>query len=197
MQDQESAVLVRLEAAQATFRAAFLGWQCRLRQHSIRKAEGRPSSGMQPEITLAPETSLGHITVLLVPDAPEDSTAEFRHMVRRTHDPNERYKAALKYLAAHYYQYPEDFSDRLTALFGPGSEIAERLLESGAASLRFAQYSQSYELPCRVIELPEAHTAFQATFWHNSLFNAAIPAGIRVLEFAPDWAHAKADPPVD
>ncbi len=197
MSDNELATVVRLEAAQASFRAAFLGWQCRLRQLSVRKAEGRPTSGMRPEAVVGSETSLGRITVLIVPDAPEESTAEFRHLVRRTHDPAERYKSALKTLAANYYQHPEDFSDRLTALFGPDSEAAQRLLMAGQVSLRFEQYNQRYELPCRITELSEGHSAYQATYWHNSLFNPRIPAGARVLVFEPDWAHAKADPAVD
>ena len=193
----DSATVVRLEAAQATFRAAFLGWQCRLRQMAVRNAEGRPTSGMRPEVTIGPGLQLGPITVLIVPEAPEESTAEFRHMVRRTHDPALRYKSALKILAAQYFQYPEDFSERLTALFGPDSETARRLLAAGEASLRFAQYSQAYVLPCRVAALDETDSAYQATYWHNRLFNPRIPAGAQVLGFLPDWAHATADPPVD
>jgi len=30
-----------------------------------------------------------------------------------------------------------------------------------------------------------ADAAFQFTYWHNSLFNAAIPGDARVLEFRP------------
>lgn len=197
MSEKETATIVRLEAAQAAFRANFLGWQCRLRQLAIRKAEGRPTAGMQPEAVVGSTTSLGRITVLIVPEESQETTAEFRHQVRRTHDPAERYKAALKILAAHFYQYPEDFSDCLTALFGPDSEIAQRLLMAGQALLKFEQYNQCYELPCRVSELPGSHAAYQATFWHNSLFNPRIPADSRVLGFEPDWAHAKAYPPVD
>lgn len=193
----ESATVVRLEAAQAAFRTAFLGWQCRLRQLSVRNGEGRPTSGMRPEVSIGPRLELGRITVLIVPEAPEESTAEFRHMVRRTHDPALRYQSALKTLAAHYFQYPEDFSERLTALFGPDSKTAQRLLAAAEATLRFEQYSQSYELPCQVAELPEQDPAYQATFWHNRLFNPRIPAGARVLGFTPDWAHASADPPVE
>lgn len=197
MTEETTGEVIRLAAAQAALRDHFLGWQCRLRQLAVREAEGRPTAGMRPSVSLAGQTEVsGEITVLIVPQAPQETTAEFRHLVRRTHDPAERYKSALKILAATYYQYPQNFSDELTALFGPGSALAERLLADGRCRLGFEQYSQRYTLPCQVRDLPENAPAFQATYWHNSLFNAGIPADIRILAFQPDWATAEADPPV-
>ena len=43
--------------------------------------------------------------------------------------------------------------------------------------------------------LPPEHPAFQATYWHNALFNPALPGSVRVLGFQPDWSRAEADPP--
>jgi hypothetical protein len=197
MTELTAGTVVRLEGAQAALRDHFLGWQCRLRQYAVRKAEGRPTSGMRPQVEIPGEAgAAGEIILLIVQSAPEEMTAQFRHLVRRTHDPAERYKNALKHLGATYYQHPQDFSDELTALFGPGAELAERLLAAGRCTLRFEQYSQRYVLPCRVRGLAESEPAFQATYWHNSLFNRNIPAGVRVLGFQPDWAEAEADPPL-
>lgn len=197
MTEETTGEVIRLAAAQTALRDHFLGWQCRLRQLAVREAEGRPTAGMRPAVSLAGQTeATGEITVLIVPHAPQETTAEFRHIVRRTHDPAERYKSALKILAASYYQYPQDFSDELTALFGPGSALAEHLLGDGHCRLGFEQYSQRYALPCQVRALPESAPAFQATLWHNSLFNAGIPAGVQILGFQPDWATAEADPQV-
>jgi hypothetical protein len=192
-----SAEVVRLETAQAALRGHFLGWQCRLRQLAVRHAGGRPTSGMRPTVYLE-ETgqALAEVTVLIVKNEPANSTAQFRHMVQRTQDPAIRYDDALNTLAAAYYQRHQDFSDELTALFGPDTEIAQRLLDAGTCRLDFEQYSQRYRLPCKLQNLPRTHPAYQATFWHNSLFNPAIPADVRVLGFQPDWATAKADPPV-
>ena len=52
MSQEPSADIVRLEAAQAAIRNAFLGWQCRLRQRAMRNSEGRPGSGMRPNLIL-------------------------------------------------------------------------------------------------------------------------------------------------
>jgi hypothetical protein len=197
LSDTESGTVVRLEAAQQILRDHFLGWQCRLRQISVRQEGGRPSEGMCPHVRLAGEaTPASRITVLVLPADLEATADRFRHMARRTHDPAERYKAALTFLAAGYYQQPSSFNDELTALFGAESPLAKSLLAAGYCRLDFEQYRQRYELACTVRELPANEPLFQATYWHNALFNTALPAGVKVLGFRPDWAHGQADPPV-
>ena len=194
----ESGTVVRLEAAQMALRDHFLGWQCRLRQLAVRNDEGRPSEGMRPGVILAGgERPIARITVLIVGRAPEESTAQFRHMVRATKDPAERYKNALKVLSATYYQRPRDFSDEITALFNSGAALAQRLLDDQSCQLAFEQFSQTYRLPCRVRSIGQQEPAFQATYWHNSLFNPNLPGDVRVLGFKPNWAEVVADPPVN
>ena len=196
MSDSGSTHLVVLSEAAQALRAHFLGWQCRVRQFSVRQGGGRPTSGMRPRVLLVdPEADLGPTTVLINKREPQETTAQFRHVVRKTHDPVERYECALKMLSAAYFQQPEDFSDELTALFGAASQPADRLLAAEHCRLLFEQFSQRYELPCRVRLLRDDDPAFQATYWHNSLFNPNIPGGVRVLALRPDWDAAIADPP--
>lgn len=190
--------LLRLDAGQAAFRDHFLAWQCRIRQRCVRQNDGRPMAGMRPSLTVGDDAeALGQITVVLVPRDTAESTAQFRHMMRRTHDPQERFKAVIRYLSATYYRRPKAFSDELTALFGPGSKTCERLAESRVCRLDFEQYRQRYTLVCAVRSLSDSHPAYQATYWHNSLFNPEMPGGVHILGFKPDWAHAVADPPVN
>ena len=180
---------------QVALRHHFLGWQCRLRQHAARKDEGRPSPGMMPDAILEPEgVEFDGITVLIVPEKPRKSTAEFRNMVRRTQDPSERYEAALRYLAANHYQNPKAFSDRMTAMFAAGSSAVVRLLTAGQCSLVFAEKRQTYRLPCAVVQLEESEDAWQATYWHNCLFSPAQPAEVTVLSLEPNWSRAEALP---
>lgn len=130
------------------------------------------------------------ITVLIVEKDPEASTDAFRHVVRRTHDPFERYQAGLRALASTYYQDTGNFSDALTALFSADSEVAATLVREGRCVLDFQQGGRNDRLPCGISELQEEDPAYQATFWHNRLFNPASPAAIRVLAFHPDWTAA-------
>ena len=89
--------IVRMKPADDRLRLAFLGWQCRLRQLSVREQDGRPSAGMHPDLVFAGQHA-GKITVVITPNLPEASTDEFRHIVKCTHDPRERYEAALRLL---------------------------------------------------------------------------------------------------
>ena len=196
MSEQTSAEIVRLPPAQAVIRDHFLGWQCRVRQYAMRQAGGRPTTGMRPGVALERDgEDLGQITVMIVKSESDQVTAQFRHMVRKTQDPAERYESAVKFLASAYYQHPAEFSDEMTALFGQDSGLAARLTAAGRCRLDFEQYSQRYRVPCRVRDLPLSDPAFQATYWHNALFNPSMPGAVRVLAFTPDWAAAEAEPP--
>jgi hypothetical protein len=191
MTDQASDNVVRLEPASAALRDQFIGWQCRLRQLAVRQNGGRPSAGMRPRV-LSPsgdELSPG-IVVLIVPADADASIKLFRHQVLKTLDPVERWEKALEILSSSYFQRPRDFSDVLTALFAGGSALVDRLLAFGACRLEFAQYAQGYRIPCAVTALAEADDLYQATYWHNRLFNPNPPPDAQVLAFAPDWVHA-------
>jgi hypothetical protein len=191
--DRKGGELVRLQAAQAAIRDHFLKWQCRARQNAVRQAGGRPSVSMRPYVLLH-GVQLAQIVVLINKKESQAHTAEFRHMVLRTQDPAERYDSALKKLAAEYFQRPEEFSDRMAALFGPQSRLVNQLTEAGGCVLEFRQSRQYYRIRCAVTNLPQHAPDFQATYWHNRLFNPALPAGVQVLSFEPDWSTAKADP---
>ncbi|MGH6948164.1 MAG: hypothetical protein ACREDZ_12615 [Kiloniellales bacterium] len=174
----------------------FLGWQCRIRQIAARQQGGRPSQAMQPRVTTARgEPSIEAMTLLLVLLEPEESTAFFRFQVQKTPDPRQVYEQALAYLAGDYYQQPEAFSDEMTALFGQEDARARSLIAAGRCRLAFEQYAQAIEMICRVRALKSDAASYQATLWHNRLFNPSIPDGVTILAFRPDWRTARAEPP--
>lgn len=182
-----------MKPADDRMRLAFLGWQCRLRQLAMRDGEGRPSAGMRPSLEVRGQDA-GAVTVVIVPIEPEASTAEFRHIVRRTHDPKERYQAALRHLQSSHFQEPGHFDDRLTAVFGAEAALPGALSGRSDCVLAFEQFSQRYRLTCSAERLDPDDPAFQATYWHNALFNPSLPALVEVVAFAPDWSRALAEP---
>ncbi len=192
--DREDTV-IRLESAQQAIRVHFLGWQCRMRQHAIRHGDGRPGPAMQPDIEV-PEagTLYGSVAVLIVQTLPQTITAELRHMFKSTQDPQKRLESVLRYLSSNYFQDSSLFSDRMTALFGPSSQAARTLLEAGKCRLLFSEKGQSYRLPATVRPVPRNDPFWEATFWHNSLFNPNLPGEVEILGFEPNWATAEADP---
>ncbi len=195
MSDENKVVL--MAEAQAELRDHFLGWQCRIRQLAVREQDGRPSEGMRPQVTPAGrDEPLGPITVLMNREDPHETIMQLKHIVRRTADPLVRLEDGMKVLQGTYYQKARAFTDVLTALFAPDSKLAPLLVHLGKARLDFQQFRQSYRIPCEVRLLSDKDAAWQATYWHNSLFNPNLPADVKILAFLPDWAHAQADPPL-
>jgi hypothetical protein len=184
--------VVLTQSASKALCREFIGWQCRLRQLAARQDGGRPSSGMRPrvvEVAGDNELSPGIVT-LIVESEPQVNTELFRYQYLKTHDPNERFDKMLEILQSSYFQEPARFSDLMTALFGPGSNLAARLVAEGRCILEFEQYTQGYRIPCAVARLAAGHAFHQATYWHNRMFNPNVPTGFEILSFRPDWAHA-------
>lgn len=170
----------------------FLGWQCRVRQHAVRQQGGQPPRGIQASVTLRDEFA-GQINTVLNKLEPDKVTAEFRFMVQKTNEPHKVYDNALKFLSEYYYQFPAEFDDRLTALFALDSDLAATLMDHGLCRLGFFQGNQRYTLTCNVQDLDQESAAYQATYWHNHLFNPNLPGVVRVLSFSPDWENSSAE----
>ncbi len=169
----------------------FLGWQCRIRQIAMREDEGRPSVGMRPGIVDGSGKILSNgIVTLITRKLPQESTEFFKFQVQKHNDPQDIYKKGLIYLQSTHYHRADEFCDELSALFSPDSVLAESLLNNSGCILTFEQFTQKYTLPCQVRRLENDVPMYQATLWHNRLFNPALPDDVIILGFKPDWKVA-------
>lgn len=176
-------------------RDAFLRWQCRMRQIAMREHAGRPDDAITPGLTLGGEAApVGRVITVLNRAPGHSVSAELAHMVRKTNDPAQRREAAQAYFAAAYYQNAKAFCDTLTATFPPGSPGAARIRAAGVCRLSFEAYAQRFDLAAQVRPLERRHPLFEATWWHNQLFNPTLHPETEVLAFAPDWTASTADP---
>ena len=176
-------------------RVAFLRWQCRVRQMSMREQDGRPGDAIMPQVFLpGQEDAMGHIITVMNKAPGYSVTAELRHMSAKTNDPALRREAALRFLSAGYYQNATEFSDILTATFPPASEGAAKIRTANHCRLVFEAYAQKFELSCKVWKLTQHNLLHQATVAHNALFNPALPPDTVVLGFEPDWNACTSDP---
>lgn len=186
---------LELPPSDVRLRDAFLRWQCRARQLAMRQAQGRPDAAVTPDLFIGGNPQpFGQIITLLNKAPTNSTTAEFQHMGRATHDPAQRREKALTFLSASYYQKHREFSDTLTASFQPGSPSADTIRQSGSCHLRFDAYNQRFDLACNVHGLGTQHPLYQATWWHNFLFNPQLAPGSVVLAFMPDWQASSAEP---
>jgi len=158
----------------------FLRWQCRVRQIAMRDKEGRPDDAITPSLTLPGESEpLGHVITLLTKWNAYSVTPEMTHMVKRTNDPAQRREKALQYFSSTHYQKFKEFSDSIKA---------------GECTLVFEAYGQRFDLICSVSRLEKINPMFQATYWHNLLFNPALHPDTQILQFEPDWGRSTAEP---
>ena len=157
----------------------------------MRQDGGRPSPGMRPRVLDASGVELAPaLTVLLVPKEPGESTAFFQFQVMRGGDPRDLYERVLGFLQADFFQQPQRFSDRLTAVLPADSQLARRLIADGTCTLLFEQFGQIYRFRCAVASLLDGDPRREASLWHKRAFNPALPDTVLVLEFRPDWASA-------
>jgi len=164
----------------------FISWQCRLRKMSMRELGGRPTPGMSAGVhSISTGEEKARMNFLILKQESELLTSDFRHIVRKSRDPMEWMKNGLRILSEWHYQNDQDFSTRLTALFNLDSNLAEALLEAGECHLVFIQDSVEHAFDFDVQALSDEDPDFQATYWHNHLFNASIPGKVQVLGFNP------------
>ncbi|MEM7302757.1 MAG: hypothetical protein AAF468_16895 [Pseudomonadota bacterium] len=184
-----------LEASDHPLRLSFLKWQCRVRQIAMRKNEGKPNDAMMPGVTLAGDNQpLGHIITVLSKRALFSKTPELRHMVQRTNDPAQRRERALQLFSETYFQKADEFDDCLTATFAPTSQGAGRILEKENVTLTYQGFGQQYDVVARAYRLSPAHPLFDATRWHNLLFNPDFHPETIILAFEPDWQSSTSEP---
>ena len=178
-------------------RTAFLRWQCRVRQMSMRDAQGRPDDGIMPAVMLPGAMEpMGHIITILNKAPGYSVVPELLHMAAKTNDPAQRRNQAIQFFSATYYQKAAEFSDMLTATFPPDSPGAARIREAEHARLVFDAYAQRFELACKVWRLTETNPLHQATVAHNQLFNPSMPPDTVILGFEPDWTASSATPEI-
>ena len=171
----------------------FLTWQCRIRQIAMREQEGRPSQGMRPRVAAADGEQLSAgIIVLLVREDSFESTEFLKFQVQKYNDPQDVYKKALIFLQSTHYHRAAEFSDEMAGLFSKGSELVQHMMSDGNVTLEFSQFSQTYRIPCKTRLLDPDEAAYEATLWHNRVFNPNIGSDIEIVGFRPDWGAAVA-----
>ncbi len=147
---------------------------------------GRPLQGMRANLySIKGGEAQAQLQFLIVKQQDAAVTAELQHIVRKTPDPAEWVKNGLRILAERYYQDDFNFAGKITALFSLDSGVAEALVRAGECHLKFKQDSIEHAFDFDVAKLDESDDYYQATWWHNRLFNPTLPGKVEVLVFTP------------
>ena len=181
----------------ADLKMRFLKWQCLMRQALMREDMGRPNDAIIPELVQTEydqshnHKSQGKFISLISKDESHSLLPELRHIANKTHDPALRRQAAVQFFSAEYYQKAVEFSDKLTAVFAPQArERAHFIHEMGDWMLKFNGFGHQFNLFCRANLLSGQDYLFQASWWHNFMFNPNLQAESMILAFTPDWSKS-------
>ena len=156
----------------------------------MRDDGGQPSKGMQPSVWIVGGNRLiDAMNILLVPGDPMESTAFFKFQTKKSNDPKDVMEKGLQYLQSTFYHDAPTFNDEMTALFTPNSNTAKALIQAEQCLLVFEQFNQIFKLVCTVRELDEEETSWQATYWHNLMFNPTVPGNSKIIGFTPFWEN--------
>ena len=166
----------------------FMKWQCRVRQIIMRKNYGKPDASIMPNVLLNyGKIHLGEIITVLSKDITFSKLPEMKHISKVNFDLSKRREKAIQFFSEYYYQNYKEFSPVLTATFQPDSLGIRKIIKSTVCSLVFDAYNHNFKLDCEVELLKKEDHLYQATWWHNSLFNSNLHPNTLILAFNVNW----------
>tara|TARA_B100000029_G_C17500987_1_gene932642 strand:+ start:719 stop:1264 length:546 start_codon:yes stop_codon:yes gene_type:complete len=165
----------------------FVNWQCLLRQRNFRKFSGKPSEGTTA--TLYEKNSddeIVNLRSILIEKKPLDSAKMFEFMIKKTHDPEERYLKAVKFFASEYFESSKIFDGSFSATFPHNSKIVKKLLKKKKLNVQFFESTNGFNFKVNITKLKKNDPIWKFTFYHNSFFNSSLDENIEILLFKPD-----------
>ena len=107
----------------------FVTWQCSLRQRNFRMFGGKPSEGTIASIyDQKTNEEIADLRSVLIEKKCLNTAKMFEFMIKKTHDPEERFSKAVNFFAYDYYNTPNNFDGSFTATFPNKSDLTKKML---------------------------------------------------------------------
>ena len=113
-----------------------------------------------------------------------------KHISKVNIDLSKRREKAIQFFSEYYYQNYKEFSPVLTVTFQPDSLGIRKIIKSKVCSLVFEAYNHNFKLDCEAELLRKEDPLYQATWWHNSLFNSSLHPDTLILAFNVNWSSS-------
>ena len=164
----------------------FIVWQCSLRQRNYRMFSGKPSEGIIALILdNKSNKEIASLRSVLIEKNSLNTAKMFEFMIKKTHDPEERFSKAVKFFSSEYYNTPNNFDGSFTATFSYKSNIAKKILKKKKCNVQFFENDTGFNFNVSVSKLNKKDVKWMYTFWHNSFFNPELNENIDILYFNP------------
>ena len=165
----------------------FVVWQCSLRQRNFRMFGGKPSEGTSALLLdLKTNEKISMIRSVLIEQNCLNTAKMFEFMIKKTHDPKERFSKAVKFFTSDYYNTPKNFDGTFTATFPLHSDLINKILNKKKCIVEFFERDTGFYFPVYISKLKKTDTKWKYTFWHNSFFNSELNNNIVILYFSPE-----------
>ena len=165
----------------------FVVWQCSLRQRNFRMFGGKPSEGTSALLLdLKTNEKISIIRSVLIEQNCLNTAKMFEFMIKKTHDPEERFSRAVKFFAYEHYNNPKNFDGSFTATLPFNSDVIRKLLKKKKCIVEFFERDTGFHFPVHISKLKKTDTKWMYTFWHNSFFNSELTNNIDILYFSPE-----------
>ena len=165
----------------------FAIWQCSLRQRNFRMFSGKPSEGTTALILdIKSNKEIANIRSVLIEKNSLNTAKMFEFMIKKTHDPEERFLKAIKFFSSEYYNTPQNFDGSFTATFPFNSGLIKKILKKNKCIVEFFERDTGFYFPVYISKLKKTDTKWMYTFWHNSFFNSELTSNIDILYFSPE-----------
>ena len=170
----------------------FVIWQCSLRQRNFRMFSGKPSEGTIAFILdNKSNKEIASLRSVLIEKNSLNTAKMFEFMIKKTHDPEERFSKAVKFFASDYYNTPKNFNGSFTATFSYQSNIAKKILMKKKCNVQFFERDTGFNFSVSVFKLNKTDSKWWYTFWHNTFFNPGLNEELDILYFCPDKSELK------
>ena len=170
----------------------FVVWQCSLRQRNFRMFSGKPSEGTSALLlNLKTNSEILTIKSVLIEKNCLNTAKMFEFMIKKTHDPEERFSRVVKFFASEYYSNPEIFDGSFTAAFPENSEIVKKIIKKKKCIVDFFERDTGFYFPVNIYKLKKSDPKWLYTFYHNSFFNPTLDNNINILYFRPEKSRLK------
>ena len=164
----------------------FVVWQCSLRQRNFRMFSGKPSEGTTALILdNKSNNEIASLRSVLIEKNSLNTAKMFEFMIKKTHDPEERFSKAVNFFAYDYYNTPNNFDGSFTATFSHKSDLTKKMLKKKEYNVQFFERDTGFNFNVSVSKLNRTDAKWMYTFWHNSFFNPGLNEDIDILYFNP------------
>ena len=170
----------------------FVTWQCSLRQRNFRMFGGKPSEGTIASIyDQKTNREIADLRSVLIEKKCLNTAKMFEFMIKKTHDPEDRFLKAIKFFSSEYYNTPINFNGSFTATFTKKSEIVKKLLKKKKCNVQFFERETGFQFKVLINKLKKNDAEWKYTFCHNSFFNPVLSENIEILYFKPVLSELK------